>query len=292
VTIWETIAADANVGAERLVAEYGDRLLTSACRITQNHADAEDLVFRTFSQVIARIGQYSGRSDFLTWMYAILLNFRRMDLRRKSAQALVFTDNLPEQEDPAPDPAVRLNQKNLARFSLVERPDYSIAFKFCYQSRGPSPTDVHSALKKAPTRTLVSDNKKPRLSITTIWRTSRLSQRRAAVGIVMLCAVSHDLLLFAPWLALRERFVLASEAVEVRKAIGKLPEPLREVIVLAYYEEMDVSTIAGLLKCPVGTVKSRLHRARSTLARHLAGTVFRDGASNDIGEEVEARKKN
>ena len=51
--IWEEIAFDRERGAKRLVAELGDRLLTAAYQITQNAADAEDLVFRTFSQVPA-----------------------------------------------------------------------------------------------------------------------------------------------------------------------------------------------------------------------------------------------
>lgn len=106
--IWEEIAFDRERGAKRLVGELGDRLLTAAFQITQNSADAEDLVFRTFSQVIAKVGQYDGRSAFFTWIYRILLNFRRMDLRKKGANALVFMEELPEMEDPTPDPAEAL----------------------------------------------------------------------------------------------------------------------------------------------------------------------------------------
>lgn len=106
--IWTEIAHDREQGARRLVAEYGDRLLTAAFLLTQNRADAEDLVFRTFAQVVRKIDAYAGRSSFFTWIYRILLNFRRMDLRRKGANALVLTDDLPDGEDPAPDPAEAL----------------------------------------------------------------------------------------------------------------------------------------------------------------------------------------
>lgn len=92
--IWEEIAANRQAGTERLVAEYGDRLFTAACRIVQNEADAEDLVFRTFEQVVAKIGQFGSRSRFFSWMYSVMLNFRRMDLRRKGANALVFEGEL------------------------------------------------------------------------------------------------------------------------------------------------------------------------------------------------------
>ena len=106
--IWTEIARDRERGARRLVAEYGDRLLTAAFQMTQNRADAEDLAFRTFAQVVSKIDTYAGRSPFFTWVYRILLNFRRMDLRKKGANALVLTDELPEDADPTPDPAEAL----------------------------------------------------------------------------------------------------------------------------------------------------------------------------------------
>lgn len=109
--IWEEIAADARAGAERLVAEYGDRLFTAACRIVQNEADAEDLVFRTFESVVAKIRQFGCRSGFFSWMYSVMLNFRRMDLRRKGTNALVFDGEVPEMEDAAPDPCEALAAK-------------------------------------------------------------------------------------------------------------------------------------------------------------------------------------
>ena len=109
--IWEEIAANQRMGAERLVAEYGDRLFTAACRIVQNEADAEDLVFRTFERVIAKIHQYDVRSQFFSYLYSVMLNFRRMDLRKKGANALVFEGEIPETEDAAPDPCEALVAK-------------------------------------------------------------------------------------------------------------------------------------------------------------------------------------
>jgi hypothetical protein len=88
--IWNEIVEDADSGAKRLVAEYGDRLFTAACRIVQNDSEAEDLVFRTFERAILKIGQYDGRCQFFSWLYSVMLNFRRMDLRRKGANALDF----------------------------------------------------------------------------------------------------------------------------------------------------------------------------------------------------------
>lgn len=110
--IWEEIAADASAGAARLVAEYGDRLFTAAFQIVQNTADAEDLVFRTFERVINKIGQYDVKSSFFSYLYAVMLNFRRMDLRRKGANALVFDGELPDGEDAEPPPAEALALKS------------------------------------------------------------------------------------------------------------------------------------------------------------------------------------
>lgn len=108
MTVWEEIAADANRGAERLVSEFGNRLFASAVQLCGNETDAEDLVFRTFSQVVRRISTYGGQSSFYTWMYAIMMNFRKMDLRKKGQNALDFPDELPEIADPSPDPAEML----------------------------------------------------------------------------------------------------------------------------------------------------------------------------------------
>jgi len=55
----------------------------------------------------------------------------------------------------------------------------------------------------------------------------------------------------------------------VRHAIGTLPENYREVVVLCELEEMSYEEAASALDCPVGTVRSRLHRARTMLLEKL-----------------------
>jgi len=47
----------------------------------------------------------------------------------------------------------------------------------------------------------------------------------------------------------------------VQIAIQRLPEHLREVIVLAYFNQIPYKQIAEVLNVPLGTVKSRLHTA-------------------------------
>jgi len=53
------------------------------------------------------------------------------------------------------------------------------------------------------------------------------------------------------------------------QAVMNLPEKYRTVIHLFYYEDYDIKEIAHILKCPSGTVKSRLHKARKLLRKEL-----------------------
>jgi RNA polymerase sigma-70 factor, ECF subfamily len=54
-----------------------------------------------------------------------------------------------------------------------------------------------------------------------------------------------------------------------RQAMLELPLPHREVIALCDLEELPYTTVASILDCPVGTVRSRLHRARALLTLRL-----------------------
>ena len=64
-----------------------------------------------------------------------------------------------------------------------------------------------------------------------------------------------------------------AETIEsVRAAVQSLPPVYREVVVLCEFQEMDYTAAAGILQCPIGTVRSRLHRARTLLATKLAAT--------------------
>jgi RNA polymerase sigma-70 factor, ECF subfamily len=56
----------------------------------------------------------------------------------------------------------------------------------------------------------------------------------------------------------------------VADAVRSLPPLQREVLILAEYEELTLKEIAGVVEAEVGTVKSRLHRARENLCRALA----------------------
>jgi RNA polymerase sigma-70 factor (ECF subfamily) len=60
---------------------------------------------------------------------------------------------------------------------------------------------------------------------------------------------------------------------QVRQAISRLPVESREIILLREFEDLSYQEIAGVLKCPIGTVMSRLGRARSKLRELLSSTL-------------------
>jgi RNA polymerase sigma-70 factor, ECF subfamily len=53
------------------------------------------------------------------------------------------------------------------------------------------------------------------------------------------------------------------------RALGALSEPQREILVLRDYQDLKYEEIAAVLRVPIGTVMSRLHRARQTLRERL-----------------------
>ena len=80
-SIADTIRRDRDEGAARLISECRDRLYAFALRLCDDPHDAEALVFRTFEQALDSIDSYRERQAFHAWLAAILLNFRRKQLR-------------------------------------------------------------------------------------------------------------------------------------------------------------------------------------------------------------------
>ena len=64
---------------------------------------------------------------------------------------------------------------------------------------------------------------------------------------------------------------------DVRRALLALPELYRVPLVLLYVEDLSYRELAEALGCPVGTVMSRLHRARKILERELWECARRRG---------------
>jgi RNA polymerase sigma factor (sigma-70 family) len=66
-----------------------------------------------------------------------------------------------------------------------------------------------------------------------------------------------------------EQTLAAERAAAVRSAVGKLPEDLREAIVLCEWEERSVAEAAVILQTTPKAVESRLYRARQILRERL-----------------------
>jgi RNA polymerase sigma-70 factor, ECF subfamily len=67
----------------------------------------------------------------------------------------------------------------------------------------------------------------------------------------------------AMWAEQRERLE------KVRAAVMELPIEFRETVVLCELEEMSYDQAARVLDCPIGTIRSRLHRGRALLLAKL-----------------------
>ena len=75
--------------------------------------------------------------------------------------------------------------------------------------------------------------------------------------------------------ALEDQAARRSEIAMLRGAIESLPEPFREALVLRELEELSYKDIATVTGAPIGTVMSRLARARQMLATLLLPPVSR-----------------
>ncbi|HEX3785592.1 MAG TPA: sigma-70 family RNA polymerase sigma factor [Pseudonocardiaceae bacterium] len=72
-----------------------------------------------------------------------------------------------------------------------------------------------------------------------------------------------------PWSAVDDRLDAARDAPMIRAALAALTADDREVLLLVAWEQLRPAEVAIALDLPQGTVRSRLHRARTQLRRHL-----------------------
>jgi RNA polymerase sigma-70 factor (ECF subfamily) len=78
-----------------------------------------------------------------------------------------------------------------------------------------------------------------------------------------------------------EVYVSKMETERVRAAIRELPVEFREIILLREYEDLSYLEIASVLDCPMGTVMSRLGRARAKL-RVLLSEMLKGASSPSV----------
>jgi RNA polymerase sigma-70 factor, ECF subfamily len=162
---------------ERAMTDYGKSAYSYALRLTHNDADARDLTQDAFVRVYRAWRSFQPGTSFLSWIYRIITNLHRDELRRRKGR---YQEELPE--DNAPQ-----------------------------EFGGARPLAV------APIEDLVE---------------RQLSERTS-------------------------------------KALAALSPDQRQVLVLADVEEYSYQEIAEIAGCSIGTVRSRLHRARLQLRRHI-----------------------
>jgi RNA polymerase sigma-70 factor (ECF subfamily) len=83
-------------------------------------------------------------------------------------------------------------------------------------------------------------------------------------------------------------YVSNIEQEQIRAAIQQLSIEFREIIILREYEELSYQEIAIVLKCPLGTVMSRLARARSKLRDLLSPISLTPRSEKRVASGAEA----
>ena len=58
-------------------------------------------------------------------------------------------------------------------------------------------------------------------------------------------------------------------AAEIERGIAELPDDLRNALALREFDGLSYEQIAAIMECPVGTVRSRIFRARETIDRRI-----------------------
>lgn len=176
--------AEATAFIEHAMEQYGKATYNFALRLTGNEADARDLTQDAFIRVYRAWRSFQPGTSFLAWIYRIVTNLHRDELRRRKGR---YQEELPE--DNAPQ---------------------------AYGGTRP-------------------------LAVTPI-----------------------------------DDYVANQIGDPLAQALALLSPDQRLVIVLADIEEYSYQEIADVMRCSIGTVRSRLHRARSLLRRYVLSTPAND----------------
>jgi RNA polymerase sigma-70 factor, ECF subfamily len=89
------------------------------------------------------------------------------------------------------------------------------------------------------------------------WRKNRLE----------LPVTDADFETIEPYFDWEDEFLKDELSANVKRALSELPAEYRMAMLLADVEEFSYEEIARIMECPIGTVMSRLNRARRMLAR-------------------------
>ena len=160
---------------EAAIEQYGKATFSYALRLTHNEADARDLTQEAFIRVYRAWKSFVPGTSFLSWIYRIVTNLHRDELRRRKGR---YLEEIPDDNEP---------------------------------------------------RTFGGG-------------------RPLAVEPI-------------------EELIESQFGETVSKALAALSPDQRQVVVLADVEEFSYQEIAEIVGCSIGTVRSRLHRARYQLRK-------------------------
>jgi RNA polymerase sigma-70 factor (ECF subfamily) len=99
-TVRRAQAGDENA-FEELYTKYKQRTYFLCLKMTQDHAQAEDLTQDTFLCAHQKLGLFRGDSAFSTWLYRIAMNMTLMSFRKTNGRVMVPIPG--DGEEPIPD---------------------------------------------------------------------------------------------------------------------------------------------------------------------------------------------
>ena len=95
--------------------------------------------------------------------------------------------------------------------------------------------------------------------------------------------------IYAGTLVTRPEQIVSTQYRELRAALARLPDDMREALLLVAGSGLSYPEVARICGCAVGTIKSRVHRARERLAAMLFVENLADLTEDAIGRSIVAR---
>ena len=89
-----------------------------------------------------------------------------------------------------------------------------------------------------------------------------------------------------PYYDLEDEFLKDDLSQGVAQALRQLPDMYRWAVLLADVEELSYQEISRVMKCPIGTVMSRINRGRRILA-----SLLRDSVEDEVHEVNDSRRR-
>jgi RNA polymerase sigma-70 factor (ECF subfamily) len=200
-----------------------------------------------------------------------------------SGRILPFGPRLAARADPLPppgrgrrEPEPALSAADQARFRQLVLPHMDAAYSFArFLCRDPSLAEdlVQDAFLRAFKGFAGFRGGDPKAWLFAIVRSSHLTWARSRGATLQAVPDDYEETTAAETDTPEEALLRQGEVEIVRGAIESLPEPFRETLVLRELEELSYREIAEVTAAPIGTVMSRLARARTMLLAALGSAA-------------------